>query len=131
MTFGKVFFSAHAIERYRQRVLTHKNMNTEIPKKDVISMIYRDIDYKHIKEIVSFANDYKFVFTRHSTEFIFKNENGTWILITVIRYKRYLAFEDLQNKESIFNSIKNRKKQKIEYEKGCNTNDLVRNIERS
>lgn len=132
MIFGKVYFSDHAIERYRQRVLSHKNLDESMPKKDVISMIFRDIDYKHVKEIVSFKDEYKFVFTRHNTEFIFKREKNIWLLITVIRYKRFMSYERApKSKESIYFNIENRKKQKIEYEKGRNKDAMVRNLEQN
>lgn len=126
MIFGHIIFSDHAIERYRERILKHKNLDMEMDRKDVIKLILRDISYKNIKKIVNYGN-YKFVFTRYNCEFRFErsHDNKSWVLLTVVRYKRLLPFEEPLHIEDldegnivygIHTAIKIREKKKREFE---------------
>lgn len=132
MLFGNIVFTSHAIEKYRERVLTHKNIE-DLSDKQIKKLILRDVSFKNVREIVNFGDEYKFVFTRYNCEFRFKKiNNDNWLLMTVIRYKRIMKWEeldyyDLENmtKEEIKNAgigaaIQVRKNKKLEYEKEHN-----------
>jgi hypothetical protein len=77
--FEDFIITKHAIERYRERVSEDA--------KDIIRRIKRDLYFKKIRRIVNKGN-IRHVFTFHSKEFIFVNDNGKWILKTVIKRNR-------------------------------------------
>lgn len=125
MIFGDIIITKHSIKRYRERILPHYGIDKDISDGEVIKMMYKDLNYRSIKEIVNFGNDLKFVFTRNHKEFRFeKSNNGKrWVLLTVVRYRRMFAHEEpLEDAKGIKqyginHEIEYRKKQKIKYEK--------------
>ena len=128
MITENIIISDHSIRRYRQRILTHRQiLDDDIPKHEIKKMIFRDLHYRNIKEIVNFGQDYKFVFTKKHEEFRFEKsfDRKSWVLLTVVRYKRMFPHEDYVISEEtgdkiygIKHEIKVRKEQKIEYEEG-------------
>lgn len=128
MITENIIISDHSIKRYRQRILTHRQiLDDDIPKHEIKKMIFKDLHYKNVKEIVNFGQDYKFVFTKKHEEFRFEKsfDRNSWVLLTVVRYKRmfphedYVIYEETGDKiYGIKHEIKVRKEQKIEYEEG-------------
>lgn len=96
MIFGKIQVSPHAINRYKERVLYHRRLSTDISDKKIRDLILKEIDLRNIIKTVSFGNKYKFLFTKSNTEFRFeKSRDGNyWILLTVVRHRRLLASEE-------------------------------------
>jgi|SRR5699024_7036963 len=75
----------HARERYIGRNRLSKNdLNC---KNEIDRRIRRDLGFKKINRIISKGN-VRYVFTRHSKEFIFEKDDGTWFLRTVIKRSR-------------------------------------------
>lgn len=98
MLKGKIYLTKHAIDRYKERVLAHKKIDSDkenIGYKEIKQMVLHDIKAKNIIEIVSIDN-MKFIFTKSNCEYRFeKADDGTgWRLLTIIRYKRILAHEE-------------------------------------
>lgn len=124
MIIGSIIITKHSIKRYRERILPHYGIDEDIENSEVIKMIYKDLNYKAIKEIVYFGDKLKFVFTRQNKEFRFEksNDGKRWILLTVVRYKRMFPHEEpLEDAKGnkhygINHEIEYRKKQKIKYE---------------
>jgi hypothetical protein len=77
--FEDYIITNHAMQRYMERV--------DFNPKEVIKRIKSDLYFKKVKRIVN-DGDIRHVFTRNSKEFIFKNDNGQWILKTVIKRNR-------------------------------------------
>lgn len=126
MIFGKIYCSPHAIERFRSRIMVHRQMLNEETDKETIKKIYREIDFKNVMKIVTFGDKYKFVFTKRHTELRFeKSRNGKfWVLVTCVRYKRMTESEEPlspkfingKNSYGIRTAIEIRERQKLEFE---------------
>lgn len=126
MIFGKIYCSPHAIERFKIRIMAHRQLLNEESDSEIIKKIHREIDFKNVMKIVSFGDKYKFVFTKRNTELRFeKSRNGKfWVLVTCVRYPRLtkseepLSLNDIKDKKlyGIRTAIKIREKQKIEFE---------------
>lgn len=126
MIFGKIYCSPHAIERFRKRIMSHRQLLNEESDSETIKKILREIDFKNVMKIVSFGDKYKFVFTKRNTELRFeKSRNGKfWVLVTCVRYQRMieseepLSLNDIKGKKSygIRTAIKIREMQKLEFE---------------
>ena len=105
MLRGKIYFTKHALERYKNRVLTHRCIDQDIPDQEIKKMIFKDIHTRNIKEIV-YDEDMCYIFTNTHIELRFeksKDKKG-WILITVIRYKRMLPNEEPTLEEYLQNN---------------------------
>lgn len=105
MLRGKIYFTKHALERYKNRVLTHRCIDQDIPDKEIKKMIFKDIHIRNIKEIV-YDEDMCYIFTNTHIELRFersKDKKG-WVLITVIRYKRMLPNEEPTLEEYLQNN---------------------------
>lgn len=105
MLRGKIYFTKHALERYKNRVLTHRCIDQDISDKEIKKMIFKDIHIRNIKEVV-YDEDMCYIFTNTHIEFRFeksKDKKG-WILITVIRYKRMLPNEEPTLEEYLQNN---------------------------
>ena len=135
LIFGYVIFSQHAIDRYKTRVLKRKEIGyNELSDKKIKNKILQEVSFKNVRRIVSFGNDYKFVFTKSNLEFRFERSKSkhaeSWVLTTVVRYNRVLPWEeplviDFENvkKGEVKNmgikvAIDIREKQKLKYESG-------------
>lgn len=96
MIFGKIQISPHAISRYKQRVLVHRHLPTDISNKSIEGKIKKEIDLRNTMKTVTFGNKYKFVFTKSNTEFRFEKsrDDNYWIMLTVVRHSRLLASEE-------------------------------------
>lgn len=126
MILGNIIISEHAIQRYRQRVVKHRQLDNEdeLTSREIKKMIYNDLYYKNIREIIKFKDDFKFVFTRNNCEFRLEKsaDDKSWVMLTVVRYKRMFPHEEPQISDSgekiygIRHEIDVRKKQKLEYE---------------
>ena len=135
MIFGKIYCSPHAIDRFRTRIMTHRQLLNEESDRETIKKIYREIDFKNVLKIVTFGDKYKFVFTKRSTELRFeKSRNGKfWVLVTCVRYDRLLQTEeplDIKDirgsyyKYGIRTAISIREKQKERFENKENNLNL-------
>ena len=105
MLRGKIYLTKHALERYKNRVLTHRCIDQDIPDKEIKKMIFKDIHIRNIKEIV-YDEDMCYIFTNTHIELRFersKDKRG-WVLITVIRYKRMLPNEEPTLEEYLKNN---------------------------
>ena len=147
MMFGHVIASEHSIKRYKERILSRKSEVKDDSRSAIIKMILRDVSYRNIKEMVTFGDKYKFVFTNNNCEFRFEKsyDGKSWVLLTVIKYRKMFAFEEYQTLEE-FRALKDskdskhvgahtainlRKEQKEKYENGWCVNgkrDLVRDL---
>lgn len=77
--FEDFLISRHIMKRYRERAdETIENVKRKINK---------DLKWMKVKKIINKGN-HRHVFTTGSKEFIFKNDAGTWILKTIIKYNR-------------------------------------------
>lgn len=88
-----ITISHHALERYKERVLSHRNINPDdLSKKDFDRYIRNEIDDRNVISIVSFGNKFKFIFTKYQCEYRFEwdDSQNSWVMLTVIRYKRVL-----------------------------------------
>lgn len=122
---GKIFFTKHAIERYRLRVIDNKYnlMEQELDENDIKNMIRKDMRSKNIKKII-YIDDMCYVYTRSHIEYRLEKCKKGWLAITLIKYKRILPneepkFEDyLKNttlQSGIRTAIKLREKQIEDY----------------
>lgn len=126
MIFGKIYCSPHAIERFKKRIMSHRQLLEEESDEEIIKKIHREIDFRNVMKIVSFGDKYKFVFTKRNTEFRFeKSMNGKfWVLVTCVRYPRLIkseepiSLDDIKGKKyfGIRTAIEIREKQKIAFE---------------
>lgn len=126
MIFGKIYCSPHAIDRFKKRIMSHRQLLDEESDSEIIKKIHREIDFKNVMKIVNFGDKYKFVFTKRNTELRFeKSMNGKfWVLVTCVRYPRLmeseepLSLNDIKNKKyfGIRTAIEIREKQKIDFE---------------
>lgn len=126
MIFGRVHISPHAIERYKERIMSHRHIAENEPNSEISKRIYKEIDLRNTIKTVNFGDKYKFIFTKSNTEFRFeKSRDGKkWIMVTCVRYPRLLASEeplsinDLDGNTTygIRTAIKIREKQKNEFE---------------
>lgn len=142
LIFGYIIFSQHAIDRYKTRVLKRREIGyNELSDKKIKNIILREVSFKNVRRIISFGNDYKFVFTKNNLEFRFERSKSkhteSWVLTTVVRYNRVLPWEeplivDFDNVEK--GEVKNmgikvamdiREKQKINYESRKKENEMV------
>lgn len=126
MIFGKIYCSPHAIERFKNRIMSHRQLLDEESDEEIIKKIHREIDFRNVMKIVSFGDKYKFVFTKRNTELRFvKSRNGKfWVLVTCVRYPRLIkseepiSLDDIKGKKyfGIRTAIEIREKQKIDFE---------------
>lgn len=133
MIFGKVNISPHAVERYKERVMTHRQLDISLPKKEIIKIILKEIDLKNTIKTITFGDKFRFIFTKSNTEFRFeKSRDGHyWIMVTCVRHARLLASEepisiddlDGSTPYGIRTAILIREKQKIDWEKNNMIND--------
>lgn len=95
MIFGKVYISPHAINRYRERVLSHKRINDD-SDKNVVSRILRDIRLSNTIKSITFGDEYRFVFTKSNVEYRFEKsrDKKSWIMVTCIRHRRMVESEE-------------------------------------
>lgn len=90
----KMIITNHAQERYKERVLAHRNINPDdLSSKDLHRYIRNEVNDRNIIAIVSFGDKFKFVFTKYQCEYRFEwdERQKAWAMLTVIRYKRVLA----------------------------------------
>lgn len=100
----KMIISNHAYERYKERVLSHRNINhEELSQQDMHRYINNEIKDRNIIEIISFGNKFKFVFTKYHCEYRFEwdERQKTWVMLTVIRYKRVLPHLEASSMEDL------------------------------
>lgn len=126
MIFGKIYCSPHAIERFKNRIMSHRQLLDEENDAEIIKKIHREIDFRNVIKIVTFGDKYKFVFTKRNTELRFeKSRNGKfWVLVTCVRYPRLIkseepiSLDDIKGKKyfGIRTAIEIREKQKIDFE---------------
>lgn len=126
MIFGKIYCSPHAIERFKNRIMSHRQLLDEENDAEIIKKIHREIDFGNVIKIVTFGDKYKFVFTKRNTELRFeKSRNGKfWVLVTCVRYPRLIkseepiSLDDIKGKKyfGIRTAIEIREKQKIDFE---------------
>lgn len=134
----KILISDHCIERYRERIMSHRRWNDPESKQETIKKINREIDPRNILKVVYYGDDYKFVFTKKHTEFRFEKSNDRkfWVLVTCVRYTRLLASEEPCDIEQIREghiygirtAIKIREKKKIMYESNVLKNKDMKEI---
>lgn len=120
--------SDHSIQRYRERIMSHRHWNDDEPKSETMKKIRREIDPRNVLKVVNYGEKYKFIFTKKHTEFRFErsNDRTCWILVTCVRFVRLMESEEpidiSQIKRGhiygIRTAIKIREKKKLEYEKG-------------
>ena len=96
--FEDYIITNHAIERYAERIKCNK--------KDIIKRIKNDLYFTKVKRIIN-NGDTRYVFTRNSKEFIFKNDAGKWILKTVIKRSRNTNAYAMQKRARLSNSVVN------------------------
>lgn len=92
---GKIFFTRHAIERYRLRVIDNKYnlMKQEFDDDDIKNMIKKDMRSKNIKKII-YIDDMCYVYTGSHIEYRLEKCKKGWLVITLIKYKRMLPNEE-------------------------------------
>lgn len=77
--FEDFIITNHIKERYKQRI--------GASEKEIVKRIKKDLHFTKVKQIVNVGNT-RHVFTFNSKEFIFVNDNGKWILKTIIKRNR-------------------------------------------
>lgn len=96
--------SNHALERYKERVLTHRNINyDELDPQDLYRYIRNETQDRNIIAVVSFGEKFKFVFTKYHCEYRFEwdERQQAWVMLTVIRYKRVLPHLEASSMEDL------------------------------
>lgn len=122
---GKIFFTKHAIERYRLRVINNKYnlMTQEFDDDDIKVMIKKDLRGKNIKKVI-YIDNMCYVYTKSHIEYRLEKCKRGWLVITLIKYKRMLPnqeprFEDYLKdttlQSGIRTAIKLREKQIEDY----------------
>ena len=71
--------------------------------QDMLILINKEIKDRNIIEIISFGNKFKFVFTKYHCEYRFEwdSRQKTWVMLTVIRYKRVLPHLEASSMEDL------------------------------
>lgn len=100
--FGKYIVSPHAIERYIERVMNHRNQLNPEPSKVTERKIRNELSLKNVLATVNFGEKYKFIFTKSNVEFRFERKtNDLWVLTTCIRHLRLMESEEPLNYRKI------------------------------
>lgn len=99
----RMMISEHCIDRYKERVMTHRRWDQPEPRSVTETKIKRELNLRNIKKVVNYGDKYKFIFTKQHTEFRFEksNDGKFWVLVTCVRYPRLLASEEPVDLEQI------------------------------
>ena len=98
----KYIITKHAVERYSSRI--------NYSEKEIKRAIHKDLYSLKNKRIITVGNK-EYVFHKNSREFVIqKKKDGTKVLVTVIKHKRYkkeaAIRKRLKEKEEFENNIK-------------------------
>lgn len=108
----KYKITKHAMQRYAERI--------NFSQKKIYNAIIKDLKSTKNKRIINVGNGKRYIFFKNYREFVMQQkEDGTEVLITVIKHKR-------DKKE---NAIEKRLQEKKEYEEIMN-DFIVENIEK-
>lgn len=127
MIFGKIFIHEHAIERYKTRVMLHRNLDINESNSKIKRRILNELNLKNVIKTIRYGEKYCYVFTRSNVEFRFEkggSKSDAWNLMTVIKHNRMLESEepiDIENikgqKYGIRTAIRIRERDKAKWEK--------------